>query len=308
MKLVRLSTIFFVGTALSVAHAAALGDSPTPLKSGVWVTGAPVDVTSSDGIYVVEVWATWCPPCRQSIPHLTELQRKYKDKGVVIIGVTDEDPEPVQQFVLKMGDKMRYHVLRDQGGALIRAYMSAFGVSTIPYAFVVQRGRIIWRGSPLRGLDLALEQIVNGTYDAEAAIRKDKVRELVPRYFEMVRNSEGTKEVLAQARKLGEQVVRDAPKSVRLLDNFAWGILMTPKLVQRDLDLAQRVIEQANKAAGERDASVLDTYARVLSTRGEPGRAVELQEKAIALSRNTQQIADYKQRLEEYRVAARATP
>ena len=42
---------------------------------------------NSDKIVVVEFWATWCPPCRQSIPHLKELSENYKDKNVVFVSL-----------------------------------------------------------------------------------------------------------------------------------------------------------------------------------------------------------------------------
>ena len=55
---------------------------------------------------LIHFWATWCPPCRTSIPHLTETQVKYKDRGVNIIGVTNEPLEAVEPFVNRMGKKM----------------------------------------------------------------------------------------------------------------------------------------------------------------------------------------------------------
>src|SRR6478752_1957500 len=47
---------------------------------------------------LVEFWATWCPPCRKSIPHLNEVYAKYKTQGLVIIGISDEDQKTVETF------------------------------------------------------------------------------------------------------------------------------------------------------------------------------------------------------------------
>ncbi len=50
-------------------------------------------------VYVVEFWATWCRPCVASMPHLSELQKKYQDKDLQIISISDEDLETVQAFL-----------------------------------------------------------------------------------------------------------------------------------------------------------------------------------------------------------------
>src|SRR5262245_40618322 len=104
-----------IGTAR--LFAAELGDPATPLDIQEWVKGTPVALAAGRGktIHLVQFSATWCPPCRASIPHLTELQKKFKDKGVVFIGVSDEASDVVKKFVEKMGDKMDYTVAIDAG-------------------------------------------------------------------------------------------------------------------------------------------------------------------------------------------------
>jgi len=43
-------------------------------------------------VLIVDLWATWCGPCRQEIPHLIEMANQYKSQGVEVIGLTNEDP------------------------------------------------------------------------------------------------------------------------------------------------------------------------------------------------------------------------
>ncbi|MGH9839023.1 MAG: TlpA family protein disulfide reductase [Blastocatellia bacterium] len=56
----------------------------------------------SGKVLIVDLWATWCGPCRQEIPHLVEIAKSYKSKGVEVIGLTNENPmtdaEAVKEF------------------------------------------------------------------------------------------------------------------------------------------------------------------------------------------------------------------
>ena len=117
--------------------------------------GEHVDI--SKGVHVVEFWATWCPPCRTSIPHLTETQAKFKDRGVNIVGVTNEDRDTVEPFVKKMGKKMDYTVVIDDNRALSNKYMKKYSVNGIPHAFVIKDGEVVWHDHPMRDLDGAIE-------------------------------------------------------------------------------------------------------------------------------------------------------
>jgi len=53
----------------------------------------------SGKVLVVDLWATWCGPCQQEIPHLIEIAREYKDRGVEVLGLTREDPENTPEDV-----------------------------------------------------------------------------------------------------------------------------------------------------------------------------------------------------------------
>ena len=125
--------------------AADLGMDAPALKIKDWVQGQPVDLLAGKGkqITVVEFWATWCGPCRASIPHLSDLQARFKNKNVAIVGISDEPLAKVKPFVDKMGDKMQYVVATDDARKTSTAYMEAFGERGIPHAFVVDKqGRI----------------------------------------------------------------------------------------------------------------------------------------------------------------------
>ncbi len=141
-----------------------LGDAAYPLTGLTWVKGEPAAITPGK-VYVVEFWATWCPPCLTSIPHLTELQKKYADQGVVFVGVSNEKLPTVKPFVTRMGGKMDYNVAIDTTGAVVDGYMTAFQQGGIPTAFVVDaKGKVIWFGHPMADLDKVVGQVLAGTY------------------------------------------------------------------------------------------------------------------------------------------------
>jgi len=133
------------------------GEPAPPVVISEWVKGGPYDVNAGNAIYVLDFWATWCPPCRDSIPHMTELQHAFAEKGVVVIGITQEEQAVVRAFVEDQGDAMDYAVAIDGDYTTARAY----GISSIPHAFVIDRqGMVAWRGHPQKpGLERTLNEL-----------------------------------------------------------------------------------------------------------------------------------------------------
>ena len=155
--------LMFVCMLLGTAAAFGLeiGDKAPPLKVKKWIVGRPVTPNKPDGktVYVVEFWATWCPPCRRSIPHLNKLHERYKDKGLVIVGITAESEKKVKPFAKRM--KMKYNVGIDANRATGSVYMK--GVRGIPHAFVIGKdGKVAWSGHPMAGMDRVIAQLLAG--------------------------------------------------------------------------------------------------------------------------------------------------
>lgn len=141
-----------------------LGDPAYPLTGLTWVKAGPVSL-SPGKVYVVEFWATWCPPCRASIPHLTQLQVKYVEK-VTFVGISQEEVGVVKEFVGQQGDNMDYTVAVDVTGQVGKGYMEAFGQGGIPHAFVVDsQGKVVWHGHPMDSVDDVLDRVLAGTYE-----------------------------------------------------------------------------------------------------------------------------------------------
>ena len=200
---------------LSGVLADKIGDKAKPLNISEWVKGAKaeatVDVTDGKNVYVVEFWATWCGPCRTSIPHLTELQKKYKDKGVVFVGVSNETLEKVQPFVEEQGEKMEYVVALDKENLTNQDYMRAYGRNGIPCSFIInKKGQIVWVGHPMT-MDKPLEEIVAGTFDLAAAIKADEMRAKIADFGNLLREKD------PQAKETANALLKEIGKNADLL-------------------------------------------------------------------------------------------
>jgi thiol-disulfide isomerase/thioredoxin len=150
------------------------GDPAPPFRVDSFIQGPEVTDLRHGKIWVVEFWATWCGPCIAGIPHLTKLQKEFKDHGVTIIGVniweereyTPDTINQVRDFVAKQGERMGYPVAYDGPGKFMDAHwMQAAGRNGIPSAFIVDReGIIAWIGHPMQ-MDMVLDELVAGTWD-----------------------------------------------------------------------------------------------------------------------------------------------
>src|SRR5439155_8942248 len=167
--------------ALAAAPTLKLGDPAPKLQVAKWVQGESVKDFKKGKAYIVEFWATWCGPCRVSIPHLNEIHNKYKDKGLVVIGQDcwERDEALVGPFVEKMGDKMTYRVALDdkadsEKGKMAETWMAAAGRNGIPSAFLVDtKGMIAWIGHPMELKDKIIEEVLEGKYDPKKAAEEN---------------------------------------------------------------------------------------------------------------------------------------
>jgi cytochrome c biogenesis protein CcmG, thiol:disulfide interchange protein DsbE len=131
---------------------------PHPTLAGIdLISGSIGKLEQLKGkVVLIDFWATWCGPCRTSIPHLNEWQEAYGKDGLVVLGLSDEGTDVVAPFVKK--HKMNYTI----GVMSDMSIADAYGISGYPQFFLIDRNGMV-----------VFEQIGAGEYDKiEAAIKE----------------------------------------------------------------------------------------------------------------------------------------
>ena len=97
----------------------------------------------SGKVLIVDLWATWCPPCKQEIPHLIEIAKEYKEKGVEVIGLTNENPETDAEWVKQFSEAFNINYPIGWADNEMQAGLT-LGRNSIPQTLIIGRdGKIV---------------------------------------------------------------------------------------------------------------------------------------------------------------------
>jgi peroxiredoxin len=105
-------------------------------------------------VVLVNFWATWCPPCRKELPDLETLSTRFKDQGLVILAISDEDAAKVKPFIAARN--LQFPILLDPG----RKVNELFQIEGIPKSFVYDRGgKLVAQSIDMRTMRQFLEML-----------------------------------------------------------------------------------------------------------------------------------------------------
>jgi alkyl hydroperoxide reductase subunit AhpC len=320
----RVRTLLVVGLCLLMTTAAfgqrrslSVGDAAPGLDIEEWVKGNEVELDKGS-VYVIEFFSASSRTGMPVISWLSQIQRDYGDKNVVVIAVTTDTADVVRPWVTSKGQQIAYTVAVDRRGSTTRAWKEAANVSAVPCVFIVDRDlKIAFIGDPNPNVDgeqmgVVLRKVIRGRYDprlerraepqlaAARSARQTRTWRMAERHYEEIialKPSVFVEVALERFemklvdmddregayRYAREQYIDDMyANDAEALAMLARRIATDPKIpgAKRDMDVAMQAARAAMELVGENDPYALATVALVHFHRGEVAEAIRLQKKA----------------------------
>lgn len=131
------------GTARAAAAGPATLGAAMPAYTAQRLEGGPYELAAEKGkVILLNIWATWCGPCRYEIPELVKLQNAYGKDGFEVVGVSIDGPETASEiapFVQKSG--INYPIVLDPRGVIA----DVFETNVLPTSALIDRdGKVVW--------------------------------------------------------------------------------------------------------------------------------------------------------------------
>ncbi len=132
-----LTSALILGSAIPAAAILQKGQSAPPLE-GTTLSGERLTLASYRGqVLIVDFFATWCGPCKNSIPHLVSLKEKYGRQGAQVLGLAvDDTPKALREFI--GARKINYPVAQSS-----EELETEYGVRSLPTLFVINKKGVV---------------------------------------------------------------------------------------------------------------------------------------------------------------------
>jgi peroxiredoxin len=129
----------------ALPDSAPLPDHPAPDFALPQLDGTPLELRDLRGqVVLINVWATWCPPCRAEMPAIQQAYAEYRDRGFIVLAINQrEDADAITSFLEQ--HQLTFPILLDRDGQASAAYQA----SALPSSFFVDRRgviRAVYRG------------------------------------------------------------------------------------------------------------------------------------------------------------------
>ncbi len=134
---ILLISVFVISCNTKKAASPVIGGE-APLFKEKTLDGNKISLNDYRGkVVIIEFWATWCPPCKESIPVIEAIQEKYAPRGLSIIGISLDEGPGVEEKVSAFRDayKIGYPIIIDSDGKI----SSRYRVSSIPTFFILDK-------------------------------------------------------------------------------------------------------------------------------------------------------------------------
>ena len=153
------STEGFVSSNRTITVVPVAERKPAPTLAGLDLQGRPLssaDLRGDNRILVVNVWGSWCAPCRREAPVLADASRRYAKRGVAFVGLLSRD-KPATATAFARRFDVTYPSLQDSGGRLQLRFADSLPSQGIPTTWIIDRnGRVAVR---------VLAEVTKGTLD-----------------------------------------------------------------------------------------------------------------------------------------------
>jgi hypothetical protein len=264
----------------ATSFAETLGDPAPALTVEAWIKGKPVDVKDGKNIYVLQ-FCTLSRANDYGLTNLSQIQKKYRDKGVVAVVISDEPAEQLKEFVRQKGAKIDYLVAADDVRRTTLEYVRVFQQLVLPRAYIVGKdGKVLWYGHPMGGLDQVLDEITSGRYSQEQTHKNIVAREQLELYLNLARRAD------PRGEETGRELLAIRTNDFAGLCDLAFRIANDPYLEKRDVALANLALDRAKQLETTNSTTVEVNRAILLFQTGQPDEGLARAKRALASAKS----------------------